>query len=106
MASLLKPSMASDLEYSAYIVSTTCMEIFRALATLSHCSSNFLVNKEDIQMDWIHEYKYKRRCMSEEGCLFLGLVSSEVIILIGWLIAPLRNVSMVWEGWNGWDMEI
>lgn len=46
----------------------------------------------------------QRCCMLEEGCLFLCLVSSEVIILIGWLIAPLRSVSMVWEGWSGLDV--
>lgn len=57
-------------------------------------------------MDWTHNYKYKRCCMLEEGCLFLCLVSSEVIILIGWLIAPLRSVSMVWEGWSGLDVVI
>lgn len=44
--------------------------------------------------------------MLEEGCLFLCLVSSEVIILIGWLIASLRSVSMVWEGWSGLDVVI
>lgn len=80
--------------------------VFGALATVYHHPFNFDSNKGENLNRLDPRIHIQMRCMLEEGCLFLCLVSSEVIILIGWLIAPLRSVSMVWEGWSRWDVVI
>lgn len=80
--------------------------VFGALANVYHYPFHFDFKKAENLNGLNPRIQIQMHCMLEESCLFLCLVSSEVIILIGWLIAPLRSVSMVWEGWSRWDVVI